>query len=224
MSLGLVVVVVVWKRIAWRCEACSVDCCNDCRLQVDVQLPCGSDAAMAAVKDAIQNRMTVEKLLNAVAPMDDKRLQQQQHKKDTSTTNLAATTTTTTTSTTAIASDAKQIPMALTAASPLGTKTATTTTIAIESHLLERGIGTMKLEFIRPHVLVEHLPAETDPGIILLNRDSVRVRPGDSSCACNCILFAHCIATMLTQDINVVTIFNSTGEQAHLCCRHQEQP
>jgi hypothetical protein len=45
-----------------------VDCCNDCRLQVDVQLPCGSDAAERAQSDAIQNRLTVENIINAMAP------------------------------------------------------------------------------------------------------------------------------------------------------------
>ena len=61
----------LWTQIALRCEVCKVDCCDDCRLQVDIQLPCESDVAVKAVDDAIQNRLTFDKLLNVIAPFDD---------------------------------------------------------------------------------------------------------------------------------------------------------
>jgi hypothetical protein len=56
------------KTTSWRCERCSVDCCEDCRLQVDVQLPCGSDVAQAAVRHAIQNQWNIDQLLHIMAP------------------------------------------------------------------------------------------------------------------------------------------------------------
>jgi hypothetical protein len=56
------------KNRSFHCEVCKVDCCNDCRLQVDVQLPCGSETAERARSDAIQNRLTMENIMNTVAP------------------------------------------------------------------------------------------------------------------------------------------------------------
>ncbi|GKY94104.1 hypothetical protein MPSEU_000376800 [Mayamaea pseudoterrestris] len=57
-------------RSAYRCEVCAIDCCSDCQVQVDAKLPCCSDAAEQARNKAIQNRLTVESILNTVAPVD----------------------------------------------------------------------------------------------------------------------------------------------------------
>jgi hypothetical protein len=53
---------------AFRCEVCEVDCCSDCQLQVDSQLPCGSYSAIKAKDNAIQNRLTVGNIMKVVAP------------------------------------------------------------------------------------------------------------------------------------------------------------
>jgi hypothetical protein len=58
----------ITKTRAYHCEVCRVDCCGDCRLQVDVQLPCGSEVAVRARDEVIQNRFTVENIINTVAP------------------------------------------------------------------------------------------------------------------------------------------------------------
>ena len=59
-----------WKR-AFRCEACNIDCCGDCQLQIDLQIPCGSQVAKAAVEKSIQNKMTIDKVLTTIAPVDE---------------------------------------------------------------------------------------------------------------------------------------------------------
>lgn len=56
---------------SYHCEECGIDCCGDCRLHVDVQLPCGSDLALKARDAAVQNNLTVDKILNVVAPIPE---------------------------------------------------------------------------------------------------------------------------------------------------------
>jgi len=60
----------LWKQKSFRCEECHVDCCADCTLQVDVKLPCGSDLAKEAVAESIQDRLSLDKILRVVAPVD----------------------------------------------------------------------------------------------------------------------------------------------------------
>jgi hypothetical protein len=60
-----------WRAKSFRCEACGLDCCSDCRLHVDVQLPCGSTKALEAVEKLIQNKLTVSKFLETMAPVDE---------------------------------------------------------------------------------------------------------------------------------------------------------
>ena len=62
--------VVGWKR-AYRCEACSIDCCSDCQLQIDLQIPCGSALAKNAVQSSLQKKMTVENMIATMAPVDE---------------------------------------------------------------------------------------------------------------------------------------------------------
>lgn len=64
-----------WKR-AFRCEACNIDCCADCQLQIDLQIPCGSLLAKNAVENSIQSKMTMERVLKTIAPVEEKFEQQ----------------------------------------------------------------------------------------------------------------------------------------------------
>ena len=57
------------KARAYRCETCGIDCCSDCRLQVDFRLPCGSKAARTAVEHSVQSKLTTENILRIVAPI-----------------------------------------------------------------------------------------------------------------------------------------------------------
>jgi len=61
----------LWKEKAYHCEECNVDCCSDCQLQVDVQLPCGSELTQSVVKKMIRNRLTLSNILHAVAPLEE---------------------------------------------------------------------------------------------------------------------------------------------------------
>ena len=63
-------VIVGWKS-AYRCEACNIDCCKDCQLQVDLQMPCGSREAAASVAASFHNKLTVQNIMNVMAPWDE---------------------------------------------------------------------------------------------------------------------------------------------------------
>jgi hypothetical protein len=52
----------------FHCEECNIDCCSDCRLNVDLQIPCGSDTARTAVKHSLQNKLSLGNILSVVAP------------------------------------------------------------------------------------------------------------------------------------------------------------
>lgn len=60
--------VMVGKNSGFRCEVCSIPCCSDCRLNVNLKMPCGSDDARAFVERSIQNKMSVSNILSIVAP------------------------------------------------------------------------------------------------------------------------------------------------------------
>lgn len=57
-------------RTAFQCELCKIDCCQDCRVQVDLSVPCGSQKAKQLAAAAIQNKFTVDNVLNIIAPTD----------------------------------------------------------------------------------------------------------------------------------------------------------
>jgi hypothetical protein len=123
----------IWKTVALQCEVCKVDCCDDCRLQVDVQLPCGSEKAQIAVSQSLQHRWTLDKLLHAIAPFEN-------------TKEAAA----------AAENEISSVRDGIFGFASSKSNTATSTPA-------ERGIGTMRFHFIRAHILDEHLPPETDP-------------------------------------------------------------
>jgi hypothetical protein len=53
----------------FHCEICEIYCCSDCRLNVDLQIPCGSETARNIVEHSIQNKLTMGNLLSIVAPV-----------------------------------------------------------------------------------------------------------------------------------------------------------
>ena len=63
-------VIVGWKS-SYRCEACNIDCCKDCQLQVDLQMPCGSSEAAASVAASFHNKLTIQNIMNVMAPWDE---------------------------------------------------------------------------------------------------------------------------------------------------------
>jgi len=52
----------------FRCEVCHIDCCSDCRLHVDLRVPCGSDLASDIVETSFRNKMSPSGLLSHIAP------------------------------------------------------------------------------------------------------------------------------------------------------------
>ncbi|CAB9499353.1 C1 [Seminavis robusta] len=70
-----------WNKASFRCEACGVDSCGDCRLHLDVQLPCGSSRAADIVSKAIQNKLTVTRFLETMAPVDEVYQERKQREK-----------------------------------------------------------------------------------------------------------------------------------------------
>lgn len=58
----------------YRCEksSCSLDCCADCLLSIDVRLPCGSLDARRVVENSVQSKMAIGRLLQVVAPLGNR--------------------------------------------------------------------------------------------------------------------------------------------------------
>ena len=52
----------------FRCEVCGIDVCGDCRLNVDLMVPCGSDLASDIVEASFRNKMSPSGLLSYIAP------------------------------------------------------------------------------------------------------------------------------------------------------------
>ena len=55
-------------RSGYRCEECKLDCCADCQLRVDVELPCGSENAIAVTKKLANSKLTMAKIYSVIAP------------------------------------------------------------------------------------------------------------------------------------------------------------
>lgn len=60
--------ILVGRNKGYHCEACSVICCGDCRLNVDLEIPCGSEEARSRVETSIQSKITVSNILSIIAP------------------------------------------------------------------------------------------------------------------------------------------------------------
>ena len=58
-------------RKGYQCEVCKLDCCVDCQLRVDVELPCGSSAARFAVEKGLRSKITMSKIFSIVAPVKE---------------------------------------------------------------------------------------------------------------------------------------------------------
>jgi hypothetical protein len=54
--------------VGFRCEVCNIDCCSDCRLHVDLRVPCGSDLASEIVEASFRNKLSPSGLISIVAP------------------------------------------------------------------------------------------------------------------------------------------------------------
>lgn len=141
----------MWTTVALHCEVCGVDCCDNCRLQVDLRLPCGSTEAQTAMAASFQSKLSVSKMLQFIAPFDALEKSAIAAKSDVSCHGHESS-----------QSD-----------KPGGTKGKRNDAKLIKSQ--KQSIGTMKLEFIRAYVLEERLPADTDPAVLV----DQRVRPGE---------------------------------------------
>jgi hypothetical protein len=60
--------ILIGNKKGFHCEACSIICCVDCRLNVDLEIPCGSEEARSKVANSIQNKISVNNILSIVAP------------------------------------------------------------------------------------------------------------------------------------------------------------
>lgn len=67
-TCGVCSKVIYGRNAGFHCEACSIQCCPDCRLHVDLQIPCGSEAARIVAEKSISNKMSVDNILSIVAP------------------------------------------------------------------------------------------------------------------------------------------------------------
>jgi len=61
----------IWSLKGYQCEVCKLVCCTDCQLQVDVELPCGSEPAEKAVQIASKPKINVNKLFSILAPIKE---------------------------------------------------------------------------------------------------------------------------------------------------------
>lgn len=60
--------VLIGRNGGFHCEQCNIDCCSDCRLNVDIRVPCGSEAAQEFVDKIQKAKLSFSGLLNYVAP------------------------------------------------------------------------------------------------------------------------------------------------------------
>ena len=60
--------IILGRNQMFICERCSIKCCSDCRLHVDLRLPCGSNESKAAVENASRKKISVDNILSVVAP------------------------------------------------------------------------------------------------------------------------------------------------------------
>lgn len=60
--------ILVGRNRGFSCEACKTVCCEDCRLNVDLELPCGSKEAQVKVEASIHSKLSIGNLMSIVAP------------------------------------------------------------------------------------------------------------------------------------------------------------
>ena len=56
--------ILVGRNAGFHCEECGIQCCSDCRLHIDIQIPCGSETA----KKKTAPKLNMNSLLSIVAP------------------------------------------------------------------------------------------------------------------------------------------------------------
>jgi hypothetical protein len=69
-TCGVCSTVMLGRNQGFQCEECSIQCCSDCRLHVDLQIPCGSEAARLTAQRTLHNKISVKNILSIVAPDD----------------------------------------------------------------------------------------------------------------------------------------------------------
>ena len=62
---------IMWKLKGYQCEVCNLDCCSDCLLRIDVEMPCGSKAAQSQVDKLQNSKFSLSKIYDMVAPIKD---------------------------------------------------------------------------------------------------------------------------------------------------------
>lgn len=159
----------LWSSKAFHCEECNIDCCMDCRLHVDIQLPCGSAAAAQARTDSIQSKLTVENIMSVVAPVvgvDPKSIEQHSQRITANVNEFLS-----------IPSESDLTPQA----KNISSSNDIVRPNPDNQKNTNRGVGVMKLNFIRAHVLKNAMPLETEPSEIVNfdGENSAKFRSGD---------------------------------------------
>lgn len=61
---------IMWKFKGYQCEVCHLDCCSDCLLRIDVEMPCGSKSAKNEVDKRLKSRFDLSKVYDIIAPYE----------------------------------------------------------------------------------------------------------------------------------------------------------
>jgi hypothetical protein len=61
----------MWKFKGYQCEVCNLDCCSDCLLRIDVEMPCGSKEAQNQVNKLQNSRFSLTRVYDMIAPPKD---------------------------------------------------------------------------------------------------------------------------------------------------------
>ena len=62
------ILVGISNGVGFRCEVCQIDCCSDCRIHVDLRVPCGSDLAQEIMETSFRNKLTASSFFSYIAP------------------------------------------------------------------------------------------------------------------------------------------------------------
>lgn len=59
---------ILWKLKGYQCEICGLDCCSDCQLRIDVEMPCGSREVQMNIENSLQSKISLSKFYDIIAP------------------------------------------------------------------------------------------------------------------------------------------------------------
>jgi len=148
------ILVTGWMQGNFECEACHIFCCRDCQLQVDVRIPCGSEVAKMAVKNAQKYQISFNQLMTTLAPHDDNGY-----------TNGAS-----------VHDGAESKPKHRNALSELETQQSSESKVTSIN-----GIGLLRIRVLKACLFEKNLPPEAEPGEIF-DPDFSNLRTGDHYC------------------------------------------